>query len=42
MTNEPKRPLYSDDHEWQRGVWLIACITCTPMALLAIARLLVG
>ena len=42
MTNEPDRPVYSNDREWTRGVWLIACITCVPMALLAIARLLVG
>jgi len=42
MTNQTNRPVYSNDREWNRGIWLIAGITCVPMALLAIARLLVG
>lgn len=43
MTHAPlPKSAYADDREWKRGVWLIAGITCVPMALVAIARLLVG
>ena len=42
MTNTPTKPVDANDREWQRGVWLIACITCVPTAVLALARLLLG
>lgn len=42
MIKTPNRPVFADDREWKRGVMLIAGITCVPLALVAIARLLIG
>lgn len=42
MIKLPTKPMYADDREWKRGLMLIAAITCVPLALVAIARLLIG
>lgn len=42
MTKDPTKPTFADDREWKRGVWLIAGITCLPVALIAVARLVIG
>ena len=42
MTRYPNRPDIAGDREWKRGLMLIAAITCVPVALVALARLLVG
>lgn len=43
MTDEPTtKPMYADSREWQRGLMMIACITCVPVALVALAKLLIG
>jgi len=38
----PTRPVHADSRDWKRGVMMIAAITCLPLALVAIVRLIVG
>jgi len=42
MTHHIDRPVLTEDRECRRGVLLIALITCLPLALIAVARLLIG